>query len=344
MRRRRARAWSTAATSSRASPRPTSSWPPSRRPASPADRAVMVGDTVYDVRAARPPASRASRCSAGGIGEQRAAAGGARRPCTATARELLAGLDDSPIGARCSGQLSSGGEQVAVLGDPRRARRRLVNTRSSGARAGLDLVPRHRRRHGRPLAGAQASRRVTVVLAALFCDQSTSTLPGRSALVIRCTTRSGCAASNRCASVLGVRRCLLAGAQAVGARVQLQALAAAGLGEHLAPSASSSGAQQQRHLAALDDRRRAGPGRGRAPAGPAVAAPPPRPATCGCAARARRGWRSTPGRRASRRRCTRWSRGPWSSPGEGSTSMRTQSGVPRGAFFSKNACPSTPSG
>jgi hypothetical protein len=35
---------------------------------------------------------------------------------------------------------------------------------------------------------------------------------------------------------------------------------------------------------------------------------------------------------------------PLLEPGEGSRSVRTHSGVPRGAFFSKKTCPSTPSG
>ncbi|HEU0103034.1 MAG TPA: HAD family hydrolase [Mycobacteriales bacterium] len=63
-----------------------------------ADRAVMVGDTVYDIRAARAAGVAVIGLLGGGIGEQEL------RQDEPTAifgncSELLDGLDDSPIGA-----------------------------------------------------------------------------------------------------------------------------------------------------------------------------------------------------------------------------------------------------
>ena len=62
-----------------------------------ADRAVMVGDTVYDVRAARAAGVRAISVLAGGIGESELRQ---EEPAAVygNCAELLEGLADSPIG------------------------------------------------------------------------------------------------------------------------------------------------------------------------------------------------------------------------------------------------------
>lgn len=61
------------------------------------DRAVMVGDTVYDVRAAAAAGVRCVGVLAGGIGEQELRDAGAAAVYGNVA-ELLDGLDDSPVG------------------------------------------------------------------------------------------------------------------------------------------------------------------------------------------------------------------------------------------------------
>ena len=64
----------------------------------PADRAVMVGDTVYDIRAAKAAGVRVIGLLGGGIGEQELRQD---EPAAlfGNCAELLDGLDDSPIGA-----------------------------------------------------------------------------------------------------------------------------------------------------------------------------------------------------------------------------------------------------
>lgn len=63
-----------------------------------ADRAVLVGDTVYDVRAAGAAGVPAIALLAGGIGEQELRQEGPAA-IYGNCAELLDGLDDSPIGA-----------------------------------------------------------------------------------------------------------------------------------------------------------------------------------------------------------------------------------------------------
>jgi HAD superfamily hydrolase (TIGR01549 family) len=63
-----------------------------------ADRAVMVGDTVYDVRAAKAAGVAVVGLVCGGISEQELTEAGADA-VYGNASELLQGLDDSPIGA-----------------------------------------------------------------------------------------------------------------------------------------------------------------------------------------------------------------------------------------------------
>ena len=63
----------------------------------PARRAVMVGDAVYDLRAAREVGSHASPCSAAASAKPSCV----RRPAAiyANCADLLTQLDTSPIGA-----------------------------------------------------------------------------------------------------------------------------------------------------------------------------------------------------------------------------------------------------
>ena len=63
-----------------------------------ADRAVMVGDTVYDIRAAKAAGVAAIGLLGGGIGEKELRQ---EEPAAVygNCAELLDGLDDSPIGA-----------------------------------------------------------------------------------------------------------------------------------------------------------------------------------------------------------------------------------------------------
>ena len=96
-----------------------------------------------------------------------------------------------------------------------------------------------------------ASTGATVVLAALFWLQSTKTLPGRSVLVIRETTRSGRARSSaaraqRVGEVLGV-------VDRDRAASTLHALGPDVFGKAVSPSCSARIAQQHGHLATLDD-------------------------------------------------------------------------------------------
>lgn len=64
----------------------------------PAERAVMVGDTVYDVRAARAAGVTVVGLVCGGISEQELREAGADAVYGNVA-ELLEALDDSPVGA-----------------------------------------------------------------------------------------------------------------------------------------------------------------------------------------------------------------------------------------------------
>jgi HAD superfamily hydrolase (TIGR01549 family) len=64
----------------------------------PAERAVMVGDTVYDVRAAKAAGVTVIGLVCGGISEQELVEAGADA-VYGNVSELLKGLDDSPIGA-----------------------------------------------------------------------------------------------------------------------------------------------------------------------------------------------------------------------------------------------------
>jgi phosphoglycolate phosphatase-like HAD superfamily hydrolase len=63
----------------------------------PPERAVMVGDTVYDVRAAAAAGVRCIGVLAGGIGERELVDAGAAA-VYGNAAELLDGLDGSPVG------------------------------------------------------------------------------------------------------------------------------------------------------------------------------------------------------------------------------------------------------
>ncbi len=64
--------------------------------------------------------------------------------------------------------------------------------------AGLDLVPRDRRRHGRCRGGPASEYGAIVVLWYAFWLQSTKILPGRSALAITVVTRPGIWRSSSC--------------------------------------------------------------------------------------------------------------------------------------------------
>ncbi|MCW2778900.1 MAG: family hydrolase, partial [Frankiales bacterium] len=64
--------------------------------------AVMVGDTVYDVRAAAAAGVACIGVLAGGIGEQELREAGAVAVYGNIA-ELLEGLDDSPVGTSAEG-------------------------------------------------------------------------------------------------------------------------------------------------------------------------------------------------------------------------------------------------
>ena len=103
------------------------------------------------------------------------------------------------------------------------------------------------------------------------------------------------------------------------------------------PNALEHPLQLERHAAALDDGRRARPGRGRRP--PPSGGPPSAPDGAARAARWRRGWRArsaSAGRRRARSRST--------CRGAATGAVRTQSGRCAGACFSKKDLPSTPSG
>jgi HAD superfamily hydrolase (TIGR01549 family) len=63
----------------------------------PAERAVMVGDTVYDIKAAAGAGVRCIGVMCGGIGEQELLAAGAVA-VYGNPSELLQGYDDSPLG------------------------------------------------------------------------------------------------------------------------------------------------------------------------------------------------------------------------------------------------------
>ncbi len=63
----------------------------------PADRAVMVGDTVYDLRAAKAAGVATVALLAGGIGEQELRQEGPDA-VFGNCADLLDGLDDSPVG------------------------------------------------------------------------------------------------------------------------------------------------------------------------------------------------------------------------------------------------------
>ena len=71
------------------------------------DRAVMVGDTVYDIRAAHAAGVRCIGLLGGGVGETELR----QEEPTAVygnCAELLAGLDDSPIGQLMDGRVTAG--------------------------------------------------------------------------------------------------------------------------------------------------------------------------------------------------------------------------------------------
>ena len=311
-------------------------------------------------RSGRRAPGRARRCA----GPFRGLPGGAARSrgrrsrdacssCGQTRRRLCP-AQRGHLGCRdhvARGHKSSSGQARAFRQQGRgevavRARQTLEHRveRELGKATGLELGPGPRRRDRRQLPAPQRVGRDRR-LRGWFCDQSKSTLPGRSAFVIRLTTSFGFARSSSSAIVAGVAVHGHGVLAARDRRVELHALAAAA-------SPARTPARPRQPLPGGEGRprcirrgRRAGPGRGRRPAGRGrgrrrAARPPLRRVDL------ERGEVGGPdqAREAVDQREVDRLAVLSSSPGPAAATVRTQSGVPIGAFFSKNFSPSTPSG
>ena len=261
-------------------------------------------------------------------------------------RDRDRGSGGSDVRAASPGAGAGDVEQVAVLLDPGQhvvgaephdrgsAPSRSASTSSQPS--GVDTVATGR---------ARSEYGATVVFAVLFWLQSTSTLPGRSAFSIRHTTSLGCLRGQ----LLGQRLGVAAGVLAVGApdrRVHLHALGARGLRPpgrgRRRPAARAAGAATCAHSTTPAG----GPG-SRSSTSRSGSCGAPSLSTCHCgtctSSAARLADQTRSGTVVEQHHVQRLA-AAGAARASGTVTARTQSGACRALFFSKNACPSTPSG